>query len=1169
IQFESRIGPGQPDYLEDHVVAGHRVVPAAAYMEMALSAARAITLTTSDELPELQSIAFLQPCVFDEPMILQCVLRGDAISRSFAIYSRPESSDSGDWLLHATGEIAQPVFYEGNRSPIDLDAIRNRSASRSDASAFYGMFDENDVQFGPDFRPVTRIFHGADEAFVEITLPLVAQSEANSYQIHPITLDACLQAVVALLLNSAGHTAGVHLPAALESLQIHGDPRHLTSAYAQLHPGENFGKTGPLTTDVLGLDRDGNILVSAKGLVLRPLKAERTEVSKADSISSMFYEVDWISLEADAKLEEGSLAMQGHCVLAGDQDFVPGMAAALEAQGISCTTLPVASRGETNYDKLLQQVGKDNQPVSDFVYIAPLAVEDMFRLPADRLMKIESASVGECMRMAQALLRMEQETTARLWIVTKGAQGPSLLNVPDSALWGFARSVAAEHPEMRVARIDLDPAREASAQDLLHCMSRIGPEDELVLRGREIYVPRLRTLSPDTAKTNKAADDHSNQHLELKEAGTLEGLEIVSSNRKNPGENEVEVQVAAAGINFRDVLSVLGMYKGSSGPLGGECTGTVVRVGRNITSVQPGDEVIALGPGSFAHFMIARKELVWRKPANLSFESAVTIAIPFLTAWYALKTLAAIQPGDQVLIHAGAGGVGLAAIQIAKAAGATIFATAGSSEKRAYLTSLGVEHVMDSRSLEFVNDIQRITNGHGVDIVLNSLAGPFIDAGFATLSPGGRFIEMGMADVRSAESVASIRPDITYQAFNLAPALAAGEGFIREILDAVLKQFETQILQPLPREIFALEKAQEAFRYMAQARHIGRVVLCPPKESDWASIRNDGAYLITGGLSGIGLVVAEWLSQRGAGQVIVMGRRSPTETALDVFGRMRDAGTVISICQGDVAIEEDVKAALDEAKKFPMRGIFHCAGVLDDGALLQQEWERLRKVLSPKLQGACNLHRLTVNNPLDHFVLFSSVASVFGSPGQTNHAAANAFLDGMATLRRSRGLTALSINWGAWSETGVAVRHHVIERSKTGIEGISNSDGLRALEILGAGTRAQMVAARIDWKSYFSGSSAGAARPFLSEVRSNEVRMPRSSKTASTAKEKHSSWLPQLEQTTGTRRQDLLMRLLEERVQTTLGFSDAQEINPGQPLQELGLDSLLSIELRNSLSTSL
>ncbi|MGB8479152.1 MAG: SDR family NAD(P)-dependent oxidoreductase, partial [Acidobacteriaceae bacterium] len=1193
IQFASQIGPDRPSYLGDHVVAGRRVVPAAAYLDMALSAAKAAGLAPPSDSSSVRSVAFLQPCIFDEPRNLQCVLRSEEAGQSFAIYScaietEAENAAAGpSWVLHATGSLSSDSG--GECLAENLDAIRARCGKEEDSRAFYDALDKMDVDFGASFRSVTRVFRGSDEALVEFALPLDIEADAHRYQIHPIVLDACLQSVVAILLTASHGPDAVYLPAALDELRLLGDPRKLTLAHARLHRA-NPGESGaPVTADVYGFDRSGHLLLSATGLVLRPLNPEDQQRSRFDQISNSLYEVAWIPVDAvtqDAFNTRGRDARQsvhvaataatnvsqGAWVLAGtaDEALSSSLSGVLARDGISCAILQPGEPAP----QLAAILSERALPISDLVYFATSS-SDISQMQPAEWMKLESQIVGQGLRTVQALLAMDQKTTPRLWIVTRGAQGPGLTNVLPSTLWGFGRSVAAEYPEMRVVRLDLDPARETTTGEelsrllfLKQSLPGLAAEDEWAWRGNELYCPRLRPIAPVAARDSNAKQ--FNERLTLVTAGTLDGIEWTAADRQTPGEGEIEIRVRAAGLNFRDVLNVLGMYKGKSGPLGGECAGTVVRVGSGVTTFRPGDEVVALGQGCFAKFVTTRANMTWRKPESLSFEAAVTIPVAFLTATYALETLAGIRSGDRVLIHAGAGGVGLAAIQIARRAGATIFATAGSGDKRAYLKSIGVDHVMDSRSLEFAREIREITHGRGVDIVLNSLSGSFIDAGLDSLAPGGRFIEMGVADLRTQTSVAAAHPDVIYIPFNLAPALESGDSSVRETLTAIFDEFRSGALRPLPQQSFPLEKAQDAFRYMAQARHIGRVVLCPAPDTGQPTIRTDGAYLVTGGLAGIGLAVAEWLSQRGAAQVILLGRSVPGAAAAEVIERMRAAGTRVSICQGDVSKEIDVAAALRTADQFPLRGVFHCAGILDDGAILQQGWEKFERVLSPKLEGVCHLHRLTADQPLDHFVLFSSVASIFGSEGQANHAAANAFLDAMAQYRRARGLAALSVNWGPWSETGAAVQLRVVDRkSKMGVRGISTRDGLQALEMLIADGRAGAMVAPIDWKQYFANkleSQGDASRPLLRELRTLHAAK---STPATAQKKKNPSWLPQLESAASAQQLHILMDLIAERVKSTLGIGGTQEIDPKQPLPELGLDSLLSIELRNSLAASL
>ena len=1135
IQFQSVLGPGQPAHLEEHAIGGHCVVPAAAYIEMALSAAAAVTGRPAD----VHSAAFLRSCVFDEPQVLQCVLQGDAAGHSFAIYSRPQASGQADWVLNATGETAPRTLEESLRA--DLDVIRRRCSSESDARSFYRRFEEGNVYFGPNFRPLTHIWRGDGEALVEFAVSSEVAADLDRYAIHPVALDACFQAVVALLPTEGGTK---YLPVALESLHLAGDPRGLALAHARVAADSGGGSNASHTAEVRGYDRQGNLLLKATGMVMRPL-LESID-AQGGAAASPFSQVEWGPIEPQANPE---WKIDGVCALYGELDSAGGLAQALEKRGIR---------------SVLAAADMEWASVGEFIYIAPPVVEDTASLSAERVMELQSASLGECLRIVQSLLQREEGKPPRLWIVTRGAQGPGLSTVLQAPLWGFARSVVAERPEIRVMRIDLDPASKISAEDLLTCMKSAGNEDELALRNGILFAPRLRPIA-SVAAYPAAPADSENSRLELARPGTIEGLETVAVSRRNPGPGEVEIRIRAAGLNFRDVLSVLGMYPGKIGPLGGECAGVVERVGPGGGGLQPGDEVLAIGPGCFARYITTRADMVWPKPAGLSFEAAVTIPIAFLTAWHGLKTLAALQPNEHILIHAGAGGVGMAAIQVARAAGAVVYATAGSEEKRAFLRSMGVPHVMDSRTLDFADEIRELTAGRGVDIVLNSLVGPFVDAGIGVLAPGGRFLEMGVADLRDAAAVARLRSDISYLPFNLASALEAGEPFVRETISAVLERFAGGAFQPLPREVFPMDRAQDGFRFMAQARHIGRVVLCPAGDPAAGGIRRDGAYLVTGGMSGVGLAVAEWLGRRGAAQVLVMGRREPDAQATGTFAAMREAGTEVTVCRGDVANAADVERALRKAKEFPLRGVFHCAGVLDDGVLLHQDWSRFERVLSPKVRGAWNLHRLTANLPLDHFVLFSSVASVFGSPGQANYAAANAFLDAMAQYRSTRGMAGLSINWGAWSETGMALRHGALERAaKSGVQSMTTAEGLRSLEMLLAEKKAQVIASSIDWDRYLQ--AAEAVPPLLRELR---ARRGADSFQSPSREKPRAFWLPQLESAAPAQRHDLLLRLIEERVRATLGLGTEQAIDPAQPLQELGLDSLLSIELRNSLGACL
>ena len=491
-------------------------------------------------------------------------------------------------------------------------------------------------------------------------------------------------------------------------------------------------------------------------------------------------------------------------------------------------------------------------------------------------------------------------------------------------------------------------------------------------------------------------------------------------------------------------------------------------------------------------------ELVFPKPANLTWEQAATTPLVFLTAWYGLHTLAGIRSGERVLIHAGTGGVGLAAIQLARRAGATVFATAGSPEKRRFLHELGVEHVFDSRSAAFAAEVLKATASAGVDIVLNSLSGDLLTASLSTLGRYGRFVEIGKRDIYESRplGLGPFRKSLSFFAVDLAAMLEDRREVMASLLRQVLKELEGGGLQPLPVNAFPASKASETFHHMAGARHIGKVALtfCEPEvvvrpaRPGQVDFRSDAGYLITGGLGGIGLEIAQWMVDRGARFLVLAGRTNPSEQALAAIGKLRAQGVVVRTVSADVGRSEDVKQLLMcFGDGFPaLRGILHAAAVVDDELLVRLSPDRLTPVMAPKAFGAWNLHQQTAEMELDFFVLFSSIASVLPQPGHGSYAAANAFLDALARHRRALGRPSLSINWGAWSGTGLALRSGASVSIRTyasrGIRPMPPRQALDALaNLLGRDVPGALVVP-VDWRRVAASYAAEGVPPILSDL---------------------------------------------------------------------------------------
>jgi polyketide synthase 12/myxalamid-type polyketide synthase MxaB len=797
-------------------------------------------------------------------------------------------------------------------------------------------------------------------------------------------------------------------------------------------------------------------------------------------------------------------------------------------------------------------------------------------LTADALELAQEQACGSVLSLVQAVVADAGTAPPRLWLVTRGAQpvaSPHGLAPAQAPLWGLGKVIALEHPELRCVRLDLDPADAVSdAQPILDELLAPDDEDQVAIRAGTRYVARLAraTVAPEPPATG-APTDEKPVRLEIGERGTLDSLALRPAPRRPPGPDEVEIRVQATGLNFKDVLNTLGMYPGDPGPLGGECAGRIVAVGSDVQGLAVGDEVVVLAPGSFGTFVTTAAAFVVPKPKHLSPEQAVTVPIAFVTARFALHHLARMGAGERVLIHAAAGGVGLAAVQLAQRVGAEVFATAGSPEKRAFLASLGVRHVFDSRSIDFADEILACTAGEGVDIVLNSLAGEFIPRSLSLLRENGRFLELGKRDHLTADQVNALEHNVGYFVIDWGETAREDPALIRSMLVEQVAGVDAGLLQPLPYRVFTASEAAAAFRYMAQAKHVGKVVVSQSSEDATepfgTTIRSDGTYLITGGLRGLGLLVAEWLVEQGARHLALMGRAALSEHAQAVVERLEQAGAHILVARGDVSSRDDVDRVLLQIAEDlpPLCGVIHSAGVLDDGVLVQQDWARFRTVLAPKVAGAWHLHAATSHLPLDCFVLFSSLASLLGSAGQANHAAANAFLDALAHFRRAQGLPASSINWGAWAETGAAAERGVGERiAGQGMGTISPGEGLELLGRLMRGSVVQVGVAPIDWPTYLGRAAPGTGAVFLAGF-AQDVPPPATIIAAPAAELDLRS---RLADAPPRKQRALLVAYVQERAARVLGVaSDA--LDARIPLNEMGLDSLMAVELRNLLGAGL
>ncbi|MDE0290241.1 MAG: SDR family NAD(P)-dependent oxidoreductase, partial [bacterium] len=565
-----------------------------------------------------------------------------------------------------------------------------------------------------------------------------------------------------------------------------------------------------------------------------------------------------------------------------------------------------------------------------------------------------------------------------MWFITRGAQvleRERLGELSGSILWGMGKVVALEAPHLQPRMIDLDPGGSDSMSDLVDELLYPDHENHIAHRAGGRLAARL--VRPDAVAGRLALPEEPNWVLEPDRDGVFDRPQIKVLPARSLAPREVRVAVEASGLNFWDVFRSLGFIE--EGDLGRELCGYVVDTGSDVSNVSIGDHVVGLGFGAFAPEMVTHEELVAPAPEGVSPSALATVPSAFVSAALSFH-YSGLEPGERVLIHAGADGVGTAAIQLAHAAGAEVFATA-SLPKHDFVRSLGVEHVYDSRQTAFGEQILEATGGEGVHVLLNSLTSEgFIEAGLSCLAEGGRFVELARRDILTHEEMAAVRPDVGYDILELDVLKKTDPEWVGEVLREVMDQLSAGVLEPLIHSRWPLAEAGPALGFMRAARHLGKIVVTANPLAR-GRLRQDRTYLVTGGLGGIGCAVAEWLADRGAGTIVLNGRRDPDAEARETIEALRRKGIRVEVELADVT---DV-AALDamlarmDAELPPLGGVIHSVGVLSDAALTNQTWESFERVLWPKIVGAWHLHRATRHRDLDLFVLFSSRVGVMGN----------------------------------------------------------------------------------------------------------------------------------------------------------------------------------------------
>lgn len=1137
--YTSRLSVKSQPWLSDHVIYGTVVVPGATYAAMALAAV--------GPPGRVQDVFFYEPIILTEKTSREVQLTlhplEDGGGWSFRVHSRPYGVRDVDWSLNADGTVLNGVEDEPTPEADPAESLQAtiERMNRMRPQELFDTFADMELAWGPNWSgSLKSLWLGEGEAIGDITVGEELTEHLGTEPMHPVLMDLCTGVAFPAFPALLAAEQGVHdlfLPLRYGRVELRERMPRRFYCRARWHASALDAETQVFDLDFV--DRDGRRLGGIREFTVKRAPREALLRGLGGDATRLLYALGWHEVPAPPS-SDSSENISGTWLIAGFNE--------LAAELPGCIPFDRATDAEP-LGQVLAQAHERGMPFAGIVWrsAGPRADESS----AESIARLET----EIGHLLSAVHTAQTDDAVKLpgglWIVTERAvatESGEPVDPVQAALWGLGRTIVNEEPALRCKLIDHDGSEEA-VRSLACLLGAPIDEPELALRQGKFLASRLLQWSRSGHLSVPRAADYA---LAPMERGAIDNLRLTETEVPPPDDGYVQVRVEAAGLNFRDVLNVLGLYPGDPGPIGGDFAGTVTQLGSGVTGLEIGQRVYGFMQGAFASRFNVPAQLLAPIPARVSAIEAATIPAAALTARLAFDW-ARLKPGDRVLIHAASGGVGLAAIQMAQRHGAIVFATA-STYKRATLRKLGVEYVYDSRSTDFADQILADTGGLGVDVVLNSLTNEgFIDATVRATAQNGRFAEIAKRDIWTPEQMAALRPDIAYEIVALDTVTFQEPERIRGLLGEVSDGLATGEWTPLPAEIYPLTEAKTAFRRMQQARHIGKIVLHMPKP---LQPRGDRSYLITGGLGAIGLHTASHLAQLGAGDIVLTSRREPDADAQRAIGEITERYKCrIHTFAADVGEESEVAKLLERirAELPPLAGVAHLAGMLDDALLSQQNPERFRTTLAPKAFGALYLDRLTKDDDLDFFVVSSSVSSLLGPPGQANYSTANALLDGLVAGRQARGVPAAGVNFGPWAQGGMASSEAA--RANIGAQGLvplEPSAALGALAEVVANGTAQATVIKANWQR--AAKVLGSSRPPILDL-----VLP--SAVGETTGD--SELLRQLQEIPVAQRASFITEFLQREVQGFLRL--AQPPAATSRFLDLGTDSLMAVELRNRL----
>jgi acyl transferase domain-containing protein/NADPH:quinone reductase-like Zn-dependent oxidoreductase/acyl carrier protein len=1180
-EWDTDLSSGALPWLADHVVDGHVLLPGAAYLDAALSAADQL----GDGGPQIVSdVRFVAPLVIDGgdvPLLRVAVEPGTG---RFTIRARAATGTS--WAVHATGRIVL-----AGADPVAPAASPETPTEQIDGAQLYQRLDARGLHYGPSFRRVQSLRIGAESVVAEIDNPF----SDSGHLVHPAIVDAALHSLAALAGD--GPDQGPVVPARVASVRRFGPLP--SPCRAQIHITRPDG----MLADITLTGEDGTVALELVGVELAAISSG---VSPVAALDALWREARWEELEASGTAQSPvDPGMRRIVVTIGGE---PAPLAAVLGERAEASPIAVG-HALTDDVHLHALTAEDARARRERLSAAVQAALEEPGVTAVQIVVIAGAEdVGSTAGLA-GLATVAQTLSPfasaggsagfgpRLSavVITAGAAaapgdtGP--VNLAHAGLLGARRVLRNEQPDVDWRLIDTDDA-DVEQVDLELQTIAAEPEDaeaadEIALRdGRRFIYVWGGTLMDRLAGFDEPAPLlHGEQSFRVQrpDSSLLSDLALRAIPRQAPQAAELEVRIDSAGLNYKDPLKVIGMlgaeqmdgtYFGTG--IGMECLGEVVRAGSEVDGFAVGDRVFIGVPDSLRRYLTLDPKVAVIRPAPTTWSNFGCASFtPYFTAHYALKDAARVIAGETVLVHGAAGGVGMAAVRVAKQLGATVIGTASTPERRALVLEAGADHVLESRTIDFVAAVRELTGGHGVDVVLNSAPGEMLAASLEAATEGGRVVEIGKAGIYTSASVglAGFDRNLSLIAIDLDRLINLRRAKMDPVLDAVLDEFESGSYLELPTTVYGVDRLTEAFEATLASSHPGRVALdfsttdiqLLPELPELV-VDSGARHLITGGFGSFGLATAEWLAGTGARHLVLAGRSgASSEAAVARVQALRDAGVEVEELSLDIADPDAVDAMITALAQDgpPLRGVFHAAGVLDDGPVAELTQASLNRVLAPKVRGAWNLHAATLaaGIELDHFVLYSSIAAITGNVPQYTYAAANTILDELAFHRRLANLTAVSVNWGPLSGGGgMAEADEQVARylELIGIGLVDMGDAAAALGEILRLDATHLSISDTDWLTWASAYPLTARTPRFAEL----IAAARSGASGAEALQEELRSLPEEERTV------VIAYMLAEHVAAVLGMP-AETVDLETPLPDLGLDSLMAVELGTQINLSL